>query len=293
MLTNVEVYSSLSSAPDLPLQLGGREDVDLIHIRDVTGLGPVKADINTTQYGTGSGGYYTGGEINTRNIVFKLGFNPDWVEHTVSTLRQLVYGYFMSKQQVTLRFFRDDGPTVEIVGYCETNEPNIFSKDPEMEVSIICPDPDFVAVSQSVVAGTAGVDPDEVEFTLLSNIETSGRVVVTTTTDPDADPPVEDPDPDYDGTFTLEHKTLAPGASTFTITGSTAEGLELIIDSQRGNKIAENVIGVEHINLLNSMTPESVWLALKPGTNKFRVLLDEGAPDKNWTLVYFERFGGL
>lgn len=291
MLTNVEVYSSLSSAPDLPLQLGGREDVDLIHIRDISGLGPVKADINTTQYGSGDGGFYTGGNINTRNIVFKLGFNPDWTVHTVATLRQLVYGYFMSKQPVRLRFFRDDGPAVEIEGYCESNEPNIFSKDPEMEVSVICPNPDFIAVAQSIVGGTANEDPDEVEFTLLGNVETSGRVVITTTTT--EEPPVTDPDPDYDGTFTLEHKTLAAGADTFVVTGSTAEGLQLIIDSARGNKIAENLIGTEHINLLNTMTVGSVWLALKPGTNKFRVLLDEGAPDKAWTLTYFERFGGL
>jgi hypothetical protein len=291
LLTNVEVYSSLSSAPDLPLQLGGREDVDLIHIRDVTGLGPVKADINTTQYGTGNGGFYTGGEINTRNIVFKLGFNPDWTVHTVSSLRQLVYGYFMSKQQVRLRFFRDDGPTVEIVGYCETNEPSIFSKDPEMEVSIICPDPDFVAVAQSVVAGVANEDPDSVDFTLVGNIDTTGRLVVTTTTT--EEPAFTDPDPDYDGTFKIEHKTLAAGSEDFTITGSIAEGLSLIIDSAIGNKVAENVIGLEHINLLNSMTADSQWLYLHPGTNKIRVIMDAGAPDKAWTLTYYERFGGL
>lgn len=285
MLTNLEVYSSLSSAPDLPLVLGGREDVDPIHIRDMTGLGPVKADINTTQYGSGGGAFYTGGNVGQRNIVLTLGFNPDWVEHTVASLRQKVYGYFMSNQPVTLRLFRDDGPTVEITGYTEGNEPEIFSKDPELEISVICPMPDFIAVSQSVVAGTANEVPDESEFTLVGNVDTSGRVVLTTIED--------DPAPDYDGTVTLEHKTLAPGANLFKVTGSVAEGLDLIIDSARGAKVAENVIGAEHINLLNSMTSDSKWLALRPGTNKFRVLLDPAAADKAWTLTYFERFGGL
>ncbi len=86
---------------------------------------------------------------------------------------------------------------------------------------------------------------------------------------------------------------MAPGVKTFEVTGSTAEGLILVVDSARGAKVAENIVGVEHINLLNSMTPESEWLALRPGTNKFRVILDEAAPDKAWTLTYFERFGGL
>lgn len=285
MLTNLEVYSSLSSAPDLPLQLGGREDVDLIHIRNIDGLGPVKADINTTQYGSGDGGFYTGGSINVRNIVMTLGFMPDYIEHTVASLRQVVYGYFMSKQPVTLRLFRDDGPTVEINGYTESAEPNLFSKDPEMEISVICPLPDFIAVAPSVVTGTAQPDPVESEFTLVGNVDTSGRVVLT--------PIEDDPSPTYDGDITLEHKTLAPGASIFKVTGSVAEGLDLIIDSARGAKVAENVIGVEHINLLNSMTVDSKWLALRPGTNKFRVLLDPSAGDKAWTLTYYERFGGL
>lgn len=285
MLTNLEVYSSLSSAPDLPLQLGGREDVDLIHIRNITGLGPVKADINTTQYGSGDGGFYTGGSIGIRNIVMTLGFNPDWVEHTVASLRQIVYGYFMSNQPVTLRLFRDDGPTVEINGYCESNEPDIFSKDPEMPISVVCPMPDFVAVAPSVVTGTAQPDPVESEFTLVGNVDTSGRVVLT--------PIVDDPSPTYDGTVTLEHKTLAPGANIFKVTGSVATGMDLIIDSARGAKVAENVIALEHINLLNSMTADSKWLALRPGTNMLRVLLDAAAADKAWTLTYYERFGGL
>lgn len=285
MLTNLEVYSSLSSAPDLPLVVGALADEDLIHIRDLDGIGPVKADINTSPYGSQDGEFYTGANITKRNILLTLGFNPDWIEHTVASLRQIVYGYFMSKQPVTLRFYRDDGPAVEIKGFTESNEPNIFSKDPEMAISIICPLPDFIAVSPSVVAGTAKETPDETEFTLVGNVDTSGRVVLTTIED--------DPTPNYDGDITLEHKTLSPVANIFKVTGSVAEGLDLIIDSARGSKVAENIIGVEHINLLNSMTADSKWLALRPGTNKFRVILDPAAADKAWTLTYFERFGGL
>lgn len=285
MLTNLEVYSSLSSAPDLPLVVGALADEDLIHIRNLDGIGPVKADINTSPYGTQDGEFYTGSNVAKRNIVLILGLNPDWVEHTVASLRQVVYGYFMSKQPVKLRFFRDDGPTVEIDGYTESNEPNIFSKDPEMLISVICPLPDFIAVAPSVVAGTAKETPDESEFTLVGNVDTSGRVVLTTIED--------DPAPNYDGTVTLEHKTLAAGSNLFKVTGSVAEGLDLIIDSARGAKVAENVVGSEHVNLLNSMTVGSKWLALRPGTNKFRVLLDPAAADKAWTLTYFERFGGL
>lgn len=283
MLTNLEVYSSLSSAPDLPLDVGVNEDQDLIHIRHIDGLGPVKATVNTSQLASDDGAYYTGSSVPFRNIILTLGFNPDWSVNTVASLRQKVYGYFMPKQEVTLRLFRDDGPTVEIDGICEDAAPDIFAQDPQMNISVICPLPDFIAVAQSEVTGIANDAPDESEFSLIGNVETSARLVAVSAVG----------DPTYDGDITLEHRTLSPEVKTFTVTGSLAPAVQLIIDSARGNKVAQNVVGVDVINLLNTMTDDSEWLMLQPGVNKFRVILDAGATDTDWSLIYFERFGGL
>lgn len=283
MLTNLEVYSALSSAPDLPLVLGAGEDEDPIHIREITGLGPVKADVSTSPYGSLDGEFYTGSNLGKRNIVITVGFNPDWVEHTVASLRDKLYGYFMTKQPVTLRFFRDTGPTVEINGVVESCEPNIFTQDPEVQISVICPLPDFVAVPQSQVSGMASDNPDSVDFTVVGNVPTSVLLEVTAAAGA----------PTYDGLINLELKTLAPGAKNFKVTGTVAPGITTTIDSTRGGKKAEVDYGTEKTNILNSMTADSVWPALAPGTNKVRVLLDAGAVAKPWTMTYFERFGGL
>ena len=283
MLTNLEVYSSLSTAPDLPLTVGVGEFEDPIHIRDITGLGPVKADVNTSPYGSLDADFYTGGHVGQRNIVLTFGFSPDFVNNTVSSLRQKLYGYFMSKQPVTLRFFGDEFPPLEISGITESNEPSIFAQDPEIVISVICPDPDFVAVSPSVLDGVANANPGWVDFTRVGNIDTSGRIVITANAG----------DPTYNGGVQLEYKTLAPGTNIFKITGAIDPSESMVIDSKRGGKIAQNVVTGDTVNLLNSMTVDSKWLNLRPGTNSLRVVLDAGASDHPWELTYYERYGGL
>lgn len=284
MLTNVEVYSSWSSAPDLPLQVGVGEDEDPLQIRDIKGLGPVKATITTTELAQ-RGSFPTGSNTPGRNIVMEVGYNPDWIEHTPSSLRQKLYGYFMPEQPVTLRFFRDDGPPVEIDGFAEDCDPSIFDQDPTMHISVICPDPDFVAVSPSIVEGTAKVAPDSVDFTAVSNIATSALLEITA---------AEGDETTYDGLITFERKTLKPGAELFVIEGTVAEGILVRIDSKRGNKLAQVDYGPEQTNILNSMTDESMWPQITPGTNKVKVFLVDGVGDeKHWKLTYFDRFGGL
>ncbi|HXQ38634.1 MAG TPA: phage tail domain-containing protein, partial [Anaerolineales bacterium] len=153
MLTKMEVYGVTDGLPEIPL-LGDSVDNDLIQIRDIGGLEPVKANINTTPFAGYNGEYYLGSNIGKRNIVVTFGLNPDWEDQSISTLRQLLQSYFMTQNQIKLRFFSDELPTCEILGYTESFEPNRFSKDPEVQVSIICPEPDFVGIVPTVINGT-------------------------------------------------------------------------------------------------------------------------------------------
>lgn len=288
MITNLEVYSSLSSAPDLPLAVGGTGTDDPLQMRDLQGLGPVKAAVTTKPYGDMDGEFYTGTSVGKRNITLSIGLNPDWVDNTVSSLRQKVYGYFMPKQPIRLRLFGDDLPAVEIRGYTESCEPSIFSQDPAMDISVICPAPDFVAVAPSQVTGLAddAADAVEVAFTRIGNVDTSIDLLVGAAVG-DAST--------YEGLITFEHKTLAPAdTSIFAVTGTIVAGVDYHLDSRLGGKKAENLyVGGEVVNLLNSMTVDSKWPKLTPGTNRVRVLLATGAASKEWALTYYERFGGL
>ena len=66
-----------------------------------------------------------------------------------------------------------------------------------------------------------------------------------------------------------------------------------VVNSVPGQKYVRNVeLGSGVItNLLSKVQTGSEWPTLKPGVNDFTVITDLGAQD--WTLSYFERFGGL
>ena len=51
MLTEVKAFSSWRSAPTLLLNEDGRPEADLIQVRNITGLDPVKASVGTSPYG--------------------------------------------------------------------------------------------------------------------------------------------------------------------------------------------------------------------------------------------------
>lgn len=282
MLTSLEAYSAYSTAPDVPLTIGGSEDEDAIFIREITGIGPVKSDVGTSPYGSTEGEYATGSHVGKRNIVITVGFNPDWINDTVASLRQKLYGYFMTDLSVTLRFFSDLLPTTQITGTVESCEPDIFTKDPSMQISIICPQPHFVAVSPSEVIGDAETDADWEAFSLLSTVKVPIHLEVE----------ADEGDPDYDGLITIEHRVLAESPTQLKFTGAVAEGVKAYVDTHPGNKVIKNDFIVEEVSLLNTMTADSQWPKLVPGNNQMRVII-ESTDVKKWTLSYYERFGGL
>ncbi len=152
MLTKIEV---ISERYEVPVMLLGAfyPNQNPIRILDISGLEPVKAEITTTPFSQ-DGELFQNARVSKRNIVLKLGLNPNWVDQTMSSLRQLLYKYFLPKSSCTLTFYSDDMPVVQIQGYVEDFEPNMFSQDPEIQISIICPQPDFVEIGRTTYYGT-------------------------------------------------------------------------------------------------------------------------------------------
>lgn len=281
-LTQVKAYSSWRSAPTLPLGDPGGAETDLIQVRNIDGLDPVKASVNTSPRGAVAGTSYTGSSVPSRNIVLSLGLNPDWDIWTYESLRDLLYLYFMPQKAVRLVFLREDKIPVEIYGIVESVGINHFSKDPEVTVSVVCPDPYFIAVEPTVITG--------------QSIRPGGAEVIV----------------DYQGTIEtgfLTKVTYVSGAaptniaiqvgnellSYFDVDASVNAALYFDMSSIAMMKFVQNVaIGTGVItNLLSKMHIQegSSWPVLQPGENEFSVITDQGVQD--WELTYFERFGGL
>lgn len=107
------------------------------YVKEVDGLGPTKANINTTEFSGSDGGEFNSARAEIKNITLSLGLlqNPD-----IETMRQLSYKYFPLKKKLTLTV-ETDNRKASIDGYVESNEPDIFSENESIQISIICPNP--------------------------------------------------------------------------------------------------------------------------------------------------------
>lgn len=126
-------------------------------IKSITGLGPGKANINTTEVATNDGSLFNSSRLPSRNIVVSLGYM--WND-SVEDVRQLSYKYFPIKKKLTV-LIESDNRQAEIEGYVESNDPTIFSKDEGSDISIICPNPFFYSAGENGINTTIfyGVEP--------------------------------------------------------------------------------------------------------------------------------------
>jgi len=266
----------------MPLSEGSRAESDLIQIRNISGLNPVKASVTTSPYGSVDGASFTGSSVLSRNIVLTLHPNPDWDNWTYETVRQLIYSYFMPKRNTRLVFFSDDVVPVEISGVVESVEVNPFSKDQEFLVSIVCPYPYFTSLDPIVVTGqTVRAGGAVVPIEYNGTIETGINVKVTAVTAPN---PTD-----------IGIQIGDPALTYFATLASVDTSTYFEMNSVAMRKYVQNVgIGSGVItNLLSKIHVQegSAWPLLQPGENEFTVVTDQGAQD--WELTYFERFGGL
>jgi phage-related protein len=280
VLTEVKAYSSWASAPTLLLDQDGRPETDLVQIRNIDGLEPVKASVNTSLFGSVDGAAFTGASVPSRNIVLTIHPNPDWHTWKYEDLRKLIYSYFMSKRSVRLVFYSDEDPPVEILGIVESVDNNIFSKDQEFNVSVICPDPYFISIDPKIITGQtirSGGNPTTVTYN--GSVETGFRVKVSFSSGTA---------PTVIGIQVGDSKV-----SYFNVTATVGSTLYLDMSSIAMQKYIQNVsIGSGVItNLLSKMQEGSTWPLFQPGDNDFSVVTDQGVQD--WELTFYERFGGL
>ncbi len=277
MLTTVKAYSAWESADTLLLDDAGRAETDLLQIRDITGLEPVAAAINTIAYGFLDGESYSGSSVGRRNIVLMVKPNPNWIDWTYERLRRILYTYFMPKSQVRLIFETDEISPVEITGYVESITPAIFSKEGEIQISIICPYPYFTSVDPTIVTGVNNDTPVEIDYD--GSIETGINVEVLY---------VSGAAPIW-----IAPQVGPLDLSTFVVLGSVDASKYFVMNSVNGNKYVHTVNSVTGVitNLLPYIQPSSVWPMLKYGPNDFSVITGGGV--QSWTLTYYKRYGGL
>lgn len=266
-------------------------------ILDITGLGPVKADINTTENGINDGAIYNSAHVSYRNIVLSLRF----IGTDIESLRQESYRFFSVKQNVRL-LIETDNRLMNIEGYVESNEPTIFSKTEGCKVSIICPYPYFKIGDGD--PNTTVFSGHIAEFSFpFSNESLTEKKLIFGTVHIDTEGNVM-----YDGDagIGITIRIAALGAAKNikiyntqtkekmvlntdkieTITG-TAFGLgdEIIISTVKNKKSVQLLRGGVYTDIFRCLDLTSDWFMIYKGDNVFSYTADTGIDNLEFTIV--------
>lgn len=127
--------------------------------KNIDGLGPVDAQLSMYNFSSYDGSVLHNARLTQRNIVLTLGYSPNYTNgKDIGALRKQAYLWFKPKSSVTLYINDSDRERVYVTGIVEKVTPNIFSKDPEIQISLICENPYFLRpsmISMNGVANTA------------------------------------------------------------------------------------------------------------------------------------------
>lgn len=254
MLTNIVVAEPTGTTTHLELPLDHRIYSSRYEVREVEGLGPVKSNILLQNIASMPGGKFQHAREDPRNIVLRLGFAP-WSSdgQTVAELRRELTRVFTPGRQLQLRFESTHMETVRIFGYVETHEPAIFSQDPEVVISILCPDPFFES------------------YTNVSTTLSSSNSTVVYEGDVPVGFSVE-----YRPTVSLSRVSLTKSLESMIYNGTVPASGYLNINTRRGAKqVFSSASGGARW-----LAPGSVWMELTPGNNTFSTTT---TPSTTWS----------
>ena len=136
---------------------------DGIFIKNIKGLGPADVQLSQYDHAAVAGSKITGSRVGARNIVFTLGFAP--TNGDVEASRLISYSTFPVGTIVRMEFVTEH-QKVEIYGWVETNEPDIFNENVTSTVSVMCPSPYFMDLTngQSIFTTPSGFTDASFEF---------------------------------------------------------------------------------------------------------------------------------
>jgi len=248
-----------------------------ILVQKITGLGPVRANIVSSSFARLDGEQYQSSRREKRNIVLQLGLEPDYTNQTVREIRNRLYQFFLPKKRVNLRFYTDNFPTVDISGYVESFDADLFTRDPSAGISVLCFDPDFYEPTQVTVSGST------VSSGVTGNIDYEGTVDTGVVFQLKVNRSITG--------FTIFNTPAGQPVQSLQVTGNFLSGDTIDISTVPGDKFAQMTRGGTRSSILYAVSPYATWTSLQPGNNAFRVYAEGAAIP--YTVRYTKKHGGL
>lgn len=273
MLETLEVRNVQGDILILPL-----EDVaDGFVLAEIEGLEPVNATLVSSAFANMDGEQYHSSRREKRNLLIKIGLEPDYVVDSVRDLRKRLYDFFMPKTEPELRFHLSDGLDVNIMARVESFNCPLFAKDPEANISVICYDSDFVDLTSIEVNDLTTDTTAEILVPYEGTVESGITFVLNVDRSISA--------------FDIHHRGPDGVTRTLNFASSLIAGDVVTITTVTGSKSAIRTRAAVDSSVLYAVSPQSNWIELQPGDNYIRVYASGvGIP---FELHYANRYGGL
>ena len=301
MIKTITVTNYLNES--IVLELGAPEKSGLL-IKSITGLGPVKADINMTNIASSDGSLYNSSRATYRNITMKLGlmFAP-----TIEDSRLKTYKYFPIKKKIKLTI-ETDNRICECYGYVESNEPDIFSKSETVNISIICPDPYFYSVNKELVTfygvekafefpfSNESLTDDLIEF---GHVTTNTRQTIYYTGDAEVGITIIIHAIGKVTNLTIWNVSTRESMhinddKLITIIGSGIDTADdIIITTLKNSKSIQLFRNGIYTNILNCLDRNTDWFKISKGDNIFAFTSDYGNSNMEMRIEYQNAYEGV
>ena len=274
MLNGMSVFAENGDV----LSINIPEGTNGLLITEITGLDPVAVSLTSAAYGQLDGVQHQSSRRDSREITLSITIQKTYGTTSVEYRRHWLYRWFVPNQELTLQFDDSRLGSVQIKGRVETVSSPLFEKKPFMEISIVCDQPDFVAITK-------------VERTALFN---------------------EDVLLDYEGSVAtgvdVEVLKWANASSNTQFRNTPGVGIPQIMvfpGSIPANELLrfsttprEKRIRLQKANgsittALSRLATDSKWISLMPGDNTFKATTQTANTVKSYRISYFNRYGGL
>lgn len=284
LLKSLKLVNARGQELEFPL-----EDISAgFFVKEILGLDPVKATLTSSAFANMDGEQYHSSRREIRNIILKLGLDPDYSAGSVYDLRNQLYQFLMPKTVVKLYFNLFDvfatgvatqNLDVMIEGRVESFDSTMFTNIPSVDVSILCYISEFTNVNPVVVESTTvsdGSHPDLV-IPYTGTVETG--VLFTMTLNRSMQQLI------------IGHTNPDGEFVTVDLARSLQSGDRVEISSVRGNKFAHLIRNHVRSTILYNLSPNSGWIELFPGDNVISIH-SLGTPQPV-TIEYHNKYGGL
>lgn len=302
MIHSFEITNHLGESVELELMFPEKSG---FIVQSVDGLGPSKANINSSELSGADGSVFNSSRVNSRNLVFNLKFLPT---PRIEDTRLKSYKYFPIKKRIKIKITADNR-ICYTYGYIESNDVDIFSSWVSTQISIICPDPYFYDVLQRVVK-LSGIYPrfefpfsnesltepllefSEMELTSVVNVEYEGDVSVGITLLIHALGSAEDIT--FYNEYTLESMFIdTDRLAALLVGGGIKAGDDIIISTVIGKKSALILRDGEYTNILNALSRDSDWFQLSKGSNVFGFTCLDGEENLQISIIHDVLYEGV